>query len=151
MVHKGGHMLCNKSFFGSGKNISLLIILILIMGVNACSRVTSASEKSNETAGAVNFTMEPFILNLGDHGESRFLKVSIALELANASLMETAKAKQAPLRDAIIALISSKSADEFLSQEGKMQFKDEIALTINQILKKDGAVKNVYFTELIMQ
>jgi len=65
--------------------------------------------------------------------------------------MDLAKAKQAPLRDAIIALISSKSADEFLSQEGKMQFKDELLLTINQILKSRGGVKNIYFTELIVQ
>ncbi len=65
--------------------------------------------------------------------------------------MEMAKAKQAPLRDAIISLISSKSADEFLSQEGKMQFKDELVLIINQVLKKGNAVKNVYFTELIIQ
>ncbi len=144
-------MFCNKSFSGYVKNISLLIILILFIGLNACSGVTSASEDAKGAAGAVNFIMEPFILNLANRGEPRFLKVSLALELANASLMERAKAKQAPLRDAIIALISSKSADEFLSQEGKMQFKDEIILILNQILKKEGAVKNVYFTELIMQ
>ncbi len=146
-MHKGGPMLCNKSFGGAGKHIYLLFILILLIGANACSKATSASEESKNA----NFLMDPFILNLANHGDSKFLKVSIALELANASFMEPAKAKQAPLRDAIIALISSKSADEFLSPEGKMQFKDEILLTMNQILNKEGAVKNVYFTELIMQ
>ena len=144
-------MLCNKSFFGYGKNISFLIILILFIGANACSRVTSASEGSKEAAGNANLVMEPFILNLENSGEPKYIKVSLALELKNASLMEMAKAKQAPLRDAIIALVSSKSADEFLSQEGKMQFKDELVLIINQILKKEGAVKNAYFTELIVQ
>ena len=117
-------MLCNKYFFGPGKNISFLIILILVIGVNACSSVTSAGERSKEAAGNVNFIMEPFILNLENQGDPKYIKVSIALELTNASLMEMAKAKQVPLRDAIIALISSRSAEEFLSQEGKMRFKD---------------------------
>jgi len=150
-MHKGGFMLCNKSFLGSGKNISFLIILILLIGANACSRVTSASEGSKEAAGNSNLVMQPFILNLENRGEPKYIKVSIALELKDASIMEMAKAKQAPLRDAIISLISSKSADEFLSQEGKMQFKDELVLIINQVLKKENAVKNVYFTELIIQ
>ncbi len=144
-------MFCNKSFGGSGKSISFLIILILLIGLNACSSVTSASEESKGAAGNTNLVMEPFILNLENSGDPKYIKVSLALELKNASLMEMVKAKQAPLRDAIIALISSKSAEEFLSQEGKMQLKDELVLVINQVLKKEGAVKNVYFMELIVQ
>ncbi len=35
--------------------------------------------------------MEPFILNIANNGEPKYLKVSIALELANASLMEMVK------------------------------------------------------------
>lgn len=144
-------MLCNKSFFVSVKNICFLMLLILLIGTNACSRVTSASEGSKEAAGNSSLVMEPFILNLENRGEPKYIKVSIALELKDASSLEMVKAKQAPLRDAIIALISSKTADDILSQEGKMQFKDELVLTINQILKKGNTVKNVYFTELIIQ
>ncbi len=153
-MHKGGYMLCNKYFGRPGKNISLLIILIILIlfiSLNACSSSTSAGERSKEGAGNVSFTMEPFVLNLENHGDPKFIKVTLALELANASLLEMVKAKQPALRDAIIAIVSSKSADEFLSQEGKMQFKDELILSINQALKKQGAVKNVYFTELIVQ
>jgi len=144
-------MLCNKFFVRPGKKISLLIILVLLIGVNACSSMTSAGQEPKKAIENVNFIMDPFILNVANHGDSRFLKVSIALELANASVMDMVKTQNAAFRDAIIALISSRTADDFLSQEGKMQFKDEILLRINQILRKEGAVKNVYFTELIMQ
>jgi flagellar FliL protein len=151
-------MLCNKSFGGLRKIISLLIILILFIGANACTKVTNASESSRKADEVSSFVLEPFILNIANNGEPRFLKISIALELANATLVEMAKVKKAPLRDAIIALVSSKSADDLLSQEGRMQFKDEILLQANQIFKEGasrqpgaGAVKNIYFTELIMQ
>jgi len=134
----------------SCRRIALLITIVLVMAASACSESSSAGEKSNKAAATVNFVMEPFIINLSTQGGQKFLKIAIAMELSDASVLETAKKKTAALRDAIIGLISSKSAEDILAPEGKMQFKDEVLLQANQIIKQ-GSVKNIYFTELIMQ
>ncbi|MBF0558230.1 MAG: flagellar basal body-associated FliL family protein [Nitrospirae bacterium] len=132
------------------KAISFLFVLVLFMGVNACSKTTSAHENVEKKEAVANFILDPFILNIANHGQPRFLKIAFALELANGSFEERAKARTAQLRDAIIALVSARSSDDFLGQDGKIQLKDEILLQANQILK-DGAVKNIYFTDIVMQ
>ncbi len=92
------------------------------------------------------FQLEPFILNVG----SRFLKLSINLELSSPAATEKAKIKTGAIRDAIIMLITSKSPDDIFSSEGKQQLKDEILTRLNRILG-EGSVKNIYFTDFVMQ
>ncbi|MBI3591994.1 MAG: flagellar basal body-associated FliL family protein, partial [Nitrospirae bacterium] len=53
-------------------------------------------------------------------------------------------------RDAIITLLTSKTFDALMSPEGKLQLKDEINMTANQILG-NNSVKNAYLTEFVMQ
>jgi flagellar FliL protein len=104
-------------------------------------------QKGNKTAIVA---LEPFVLNLSDHG--RYLKVTIQLELSDKSLEEIIKEKTPQLRDTIITLVSSKSLSSISSPEGKFQLKDEILFRANQIMgmEKD-AFKNLYFTEFVMQ
>lgn len=92
--------------------------------------------------------LEPFILNLAEHG--RFLKLTIQLELSDAATQPTVTERIPQLRDAIITLVSSKSAESLSSPEGKFLLKDEILLRANQAIGKD-VFKNLYFTEFVMQ
>ncbi len=94
------------------------------------------------------FALDPFVVNLAEHG--RFLKMAIQLEFDDQKQEEIIKQKTPILRDAIITLVSSKSADSISGAEGKLQFKDEVLLRLNQIMGKDF-FKNVYFTEFVMQ
>ncbi len=131
------------------KKIVLLIIIVLLACSNACTRSTNASETQKIESGA-NFILDPFIMNLANHGDAGAVKVSIALELANTALVEKAKTRTAQLRDAVIMLLSTRSKEDLASPEGKMQLKDEILLQANQILK-EGSVKNIYFSDFVMQ
>ncbi|HAK88793.1 MAG TPA: hypothetical protein DCP24_06985 [Nitrospiraceae bacterium] len=99
---------------------------------------------------SVNFALDAFVVNLITERGTNFLKASLQLELANASLLDRAKAKTAPMRDAIITVLSNKSPDELMTEEGKLQCKDELILTANRILG-DNTVKNLYFTDFVMQ
>ncbi|HCL81739.1 MAG TPA: hypothetical protein DHW81_05790, partial [Nitrospiraceae bacterium] len=58
--------------------------------------------------------------------------------------------KTAPMRDAIVIVLSNKTPEELMTEEGKLQCKDEIILTANRILG-DNTVKNLYFTDFVMQ
>jgi len=98
----------------------------------------------------VNFALEPFVVNLMDQSGTKYLKVSVQLELSDAKLTEQAKNRTPQIRDAIITLLTNKTSDELITPEGKLLLKDEIKQRANQILG-EGAVTNVYLTDFVMQ
>lgn len=110
----------------------------------------AAGQKEQKTGKTAIVALDPFVLNLSDHG--RYLKVTIQLELSDKELEMDVKEKTPQLRDTIITLVSSKSLSSISSPEGKFQLKDEILFRANQIMgmEKD-AFKNLYFTEFVMQ
>ncbi len=104
-----------------------------------------APEKMEKT---VLLQLDPFVVNMTD--QSRYLKVSIQIELADITHEELVKGKTAHIRDTIITLLSSKSAESVSGPEGKFQLKDELLLRTNHAIGKD-IVKNLYFTDFVMQ
>ncbi len=106
--------------------------------------------KDSKNAITVNFALEPFVVNLMDQSGSKYLKVSIQIELSDARLLESAKNKTPQVRDIIITLLTNKTSDELITPEGKLLLKDEIKQRINQILG-DNSVVNVYLTDFVMQ
>ncbi len=141
------------------KNMLLIIIIavaVVLGGGGAFFFISKAGgdkahkkEEAKKDEG-VMFALEPFVVNLSDQSGNRFLKVSMQLELAGPALAESAKKKTPQIRDAIITLLTSKTSDALMSPEGKLQLKDEINITANQILG-NNSVKNVYLTEFVMQ
>ena len=116
-------------------------------GKNATKDAKKEEEKKKDVKTAL-VALDSFVLNLAEHG--RFLKVTMQMELADASFQPLFAEKTPQLRDAIITLISSKSAEAVASPEGKMLLKDELLLRANQSVGKD-IFKNLYFTEFVMQ
>lgn len=106
------------------------------------------SHKKEEAKKTALLPLDPFVVNLAEQG--RFLKVTMQLELADAGNQAAATEKVPQYRDAIITLISSKSAESLSSPEGKIQLKDELLLRLNQASGKE-IFKNIYFTEFVMQ
>ncbi len=143
-----------------GKRLILIIVIavvFLLLGGGVFLFFTKtggdkAVKKGEVTAKeeSVMFSLDPFVVNLSDQGATKFLKVVIQLELSNKDVLDTSRVKAPQIRDAIISILSSHSSVGLMQPEGKLQLKDEINLTGNQILGKD-AVKNVYFTDFVMQ
>ncbi len=94
------------------------------------------------------FPLDPFVVNLG--GPSNFLKLTLQLEMTSPDDKQYLEGRLAPIRDSIVILLSSKTAQSVASPEGKLQLKDDINVRINQALGKD-LIRNVYFTEFVMQ
>jgi flagellar FliL protein len=146
-------------------NKMLIIIIIAVTVVLAAGGVIgyilmsgdetdtgTEAEKKEEKAQAesVIFALDPFVLNLADHG--RYLKVSIQFEISDESMHDFVKTKTPQLRDTIITLVSSKSLESISSPEGKFQLKDEVLFRANQILGMEKDIfKNLFFTEFVMQ
>lgn len=101
------------------------------------------------TIGPV-FAVDNLIVNLMSEGGSRYAKFSVALELDAQELAPEMLAKKALVTDILITVVSSKTAEELMNIKGKEAVKNEIMEKVNERLK-DGRVKNVYFTNFVVQ
>jgi flagellar FliL protein len=108
-------------------------------------------KEHGEDGATVNF--EPFLVNLADKEASRYVKTSIRLLVANKESAETiAKGEtlMPRMRDTILTLLSTKTAEEMTSNEGKEKLKKEILEKVNEYLPEDGA-HDVFFTDFVVQ
>ncbi len=97
-----------------------------------------------------NINLEPFVVNLADTDSARYVKVTIQLEV-NRKEVEQVRKKTGYVRDAIIQIISSKTYDELILNEGKMLLKDEIKTKLKRLFDKEDTIINVLFLDFIMQ
>jgi flagellar protein FliL len=92
--------------------------------------------------------LEPFIVNLQMKGS--FLKTSVNLEFGSPEVPRTMANDLPKIRDAVIRVLSSKSSQDLLANEGKEKLRTELKDAINQIFGSEEVV-NVYFTDFIIQ
>ncbi len=155
--------------------LKLIIIMVLVLAIlgsggffaykkflapkpkpAAEGEITAQGEKKESSANAKMpkfgqiFDLEPFIVNLADQKETRYLKAKISLELEGEKITDEMNKRLPQIRDIIIELLSSKSYEELATLHGKEHLKNEIVIRLNSVLKT-GLVKNVFFTEFVMQ
>ncbi|MGK7346787.1 MAG: flagellar basal body-associated FliL family protein [Candidatus Nitrospinota bacterium M3_3B_026] len=153
---------------GAGKLIIIIAAaLILVIGGGAAAyflvmpRLAAAPEpaaKSGEEAPAeteagaslgATYELDPFIVNLtGD--VNRYLKVVVVLQLSDKNVAEEIANRSPQIKDTVITLLSSKTAEEILSIQGKYDLKMEMAKRINALLTT-GVVRKLYFVEFVIQ
>lgn len=150
---------------GSGKKMILMAVVgILILGGGGgaawyfmggteekpdAHEEQAKAEGGHEEPGPV-MELEPFLLNLADHDELRFLKVSIKLELDRPEEKTDFHNKTPAIRDALLVLLSSKESQLLRTVNGKRRVREEIMTRVNGVMSK-GKIANVYFTDFIIQ
>jgi flagellar FliL protein len=102
--------------------------------------------------------IDPFVVNLADPNSRRYLRMNMKLEFTKPEENEPLLMDRMPqVRDAVLLLLSSKSSEQLLSPEGKTNLRKElidqlnIVLTNKKIKKVKKIVKNLYFTEFLIQ
>lgn len=94
--------------------------------------------------------LEPFVVNLNEKRGNRYLKATIQLEMESEGVEEEVKKREPQVRDVILALLTSKSAQELQALEGKFRLREELQARINALLV-NGKVRRVYFTDFVIQ
>jgi len=112
-----------------------------------------AGEEGEEEAHApIYVKLEAFTVNLAD--QESYLQTEIQLMVADAKVGEKMNARLPEVRDALIRLLSSKTAEELSQQEGKDKLASEIQKQVNEVLGIKGklkGVKKVLFGAFIIQ
>ena len=96
------------------------------------------------------FALKPFVVNLADTKSRRYLKVTMKLELSTEELLEEVEKRQAQIRDVILTLLSSKTAAEISTLEGKFLLRQDIIKRVNVHLVS-GKITKVYWEEFVVQ
>lgn len=112
---------------------------------------TAPKERSNDffNVGPM-YPLDQFLVNLLSETGSRYLKMTINIELSAETLTPEIDQKKPLLRDIVIRILTSKTYEDISTAKGKERLKDEIAAKINETLR-DGYIKNVFFTDFIVQ
>jgi flagellar protein FliL len=110
-------------------------------------------EGASDGKGAqpIYIRLETFTVNLAD--QESYLQTDIQLMVANAKVGEKMNARIPEVRDAMIRLLTSKTAEELSTPEGKDKLAIEIQTQINSVLsfKKKSGVSKVLFGAFIIQ
>ena len=145
--------------------IVLLLVLLIVGGAVAYfllssdepqdnpqeqQKVEKKKKVSDMTEIGPIYPLDQFIVNLVSTNANRYLKCKIDLELDSPELQQEVDKKLPAIRDLIIRILSSKTVEEIQTAKGKEKLKEEIKRKINQMLGT-GEIRNVYFTEFVIQ
>ncbi|BCD61868.1 flagellar FliL protein [Nitratiruptor sp. YY08-26] len=153
---------------GKKKLILILLILLILLGGGGAAaykflvldkKKEEQKEKKAEKVVeeiknvedlGVQFDVGTFIVNLQDKDADRYLKISIVLDVQDEKIKAELDKRLPQVKDAITTLLFTKSSSELRTAEGIEELKEEILKRVNAILPI-GGVKNVYFTDFVIQ
>ncbi len=156
---------------GGGKKKLLIIglVLLLLLGGGGAAaykflvldKQKAAKEKEKKAEKIVDdikniedigvqFDVGTFIVNLQDKDADRYLKITIVLDAQDEKVKAELEKRLPQVKDAITTLLFTKTSSELRTAEGIEELKEEILKRVNAILPI-GGVKNVYFTDFVIQ
>jgi flagellar protein FliL len=94
--------------------------------------------------------IQPFILNLADKDENRFLRLGLSLGIGEDGEEKPDSVFITRVRNAVLAVLMTKSSMEILTPEGKTALRKELLQAVRAVAK-EPSVLAIYITELIVQ
>lgn len=146
-----------------GKLFLVLGILLVLGGAGGGaawyftqSDTKPAKHKEEEPKPPVFVTLETFTVNLqGDGGGEHYLQVGIDLKVTDPAVVDLVKLHMPEIRNSVLLLLSSKSAEQIASLEGKQKLSAEIQEQVNKPINANvtggKGVTGVFFTSFVVQ
>ncbi len=126
--------------------------VFLLMGGEPEAGQQAEEEHAEEEQHFVYEKLETFTVNLAD--QESYLQTEISLKVADPAVQEKLKLRMPEVRDALLRLLSSKTAEELATPDGKDELSREVRKEINALIgakKADQGVQGVLFTSFIIQ
>lgn len=143
----------------------IVVVLFMMMGKGDKEKPKEGEAAKTEAAAAGGhggapadgaagvatvFPLEPFIVNIYDGQELRYLKVKVEMEMANPAIKAELEGRLAAMRDAILVVLTSKTLQDIQDIQGKNQLREEILIAVSKIIAQ-GKVTRIYFTDFVVQ
>lgn len=110
--------------------------------------VDSAIPEDEEVKHIVE--LPPFIVNLADTEQARYLRMTVSLGVAGEESEKPDQLFITRVRNAMLAVLSEKSSDQILTAEGKAKLRKEL-LQAAKAASSEPEVKAIYITDFIVQ
>ena len=133
---------------------ALVVALIAGVGVFVLKGKGARRGGAGENQPTATLALGEFVVNLADSGEIRYAKTTIVLAVTGAAPSAGGPGGEGgaspAVRDAVIAVLSSKRFAELVRPGGKEKLKTDIKAAVNKRLEGCQAVE-VFFSEFAMQ
>lgn len=121
-------------------------------GAAADSTGHEDGEAGGEGGAASNLHLiDNLVLNPAGSGGSRFLMMSAAIELRQASQIETLKARDAETRDLVLRVMGARTVEELAELSNRERLKQELADSLGSFFKEKKSIRRVYFPQFVIQ
>ncbi len=147
--------------------LAIVVVVFMMMGkgdkpekkegAGATAEAPAAGGHGGAAPGAAGapgaatvYALEPFIVNIYDGQELRYLKVKVEMEMANPAIKAELEGRLAAMRDAILVVLTSKTLQDVQDMQGKNQLREEILVAVSKIIAQ-GKVTKIYFTDFVVQ
>jgi flagellar basal body-associated protein FliL len=107
--------------------------------------------KSNSLLGNIVVPMDSIVVNLGSVDSRRYLRVIVSLEVDNSETEKAIKENKIIFRDKLVSYLSTKDAKAIGTQDSLIKLRSEIKDILNNLLGSDNAIRQVYFSDFIVQ
>ena len=121
-----------------------------LSALNTQSNAAAQDQQVQTTALGTLFPLDTFIVNLADQERSRYLRVTMDLELVASTDTEKLNERLPQVRDRILTLLPSKRFADIASTEGKTALRDEIIGKLNGLFP-ENVITNIFFSEFVVQ
>lgn len=120
----------------------------------------AGAEKKIENKARLFATLDPFTVNLRASGSERFLQTGIVFEVSGTEVSEAIKANMPLIRGKALLLLSSKTAEDLATLEGKVKLAAELVAVARYALQgtsalgstpPDKAITDAHFSSMIIQ
>ena len=108
-------------------------------------------EHGGEAKAPPLYTISDLVLNPAGSGGTRFLMLSVAFDMKDSTGVEALKLRDAEIKDAVLALVGSKTVDQLAEVSAREPLKVEIRDLVGRITRKPKAIKRVSFPQFVIQ
>jgi flagellar FliL protein len=117
------------------------------------AREAAARKAGKDVKDAVpgpTLRLADFVVRLRDPESDRFARLSFELELPDEKAKTEVTGRMAPIRDAFLAYLSDRTADDLRGSEAIARVKGALAQKLTDLAPGAG-VRGLYLTELVIQ
>lgn len=103
-------------------------------GAHATEEAAAEPPKHDPKHPPTFLPLDAMVVNLADEGGNRFVQLAITLQLDDPKIAEDMKAYMPSIRNAILMLISQRTAEQMLGVEGKADLTQDIIGSISEVM-----------------
>lgn len=94
--------------------------------------------------------LQSFVVNLADKGEAHYLRMVVSIGIGESKEEKVSPLLTTRVRNAMLAVLTSKTSDEILTEEGKLTLRKQL-LKAARAAVEEPSIEAVYITDFIVQ